>query len=207
MSRTAFYKLAYAGTVLGVVALAGSVVANFGGAGRTPVWAVALMVVLLLLPGRVQGALWRDFFRGRRLLAHREHAASIPYFERFLARVRARPALKRAIWLSWGMYSRDIEAMTENNLGVAKLELGRWDEAEEHLKRAIAIDRAAPLPHYNLAMIFAARGMGPEAAQHLARAGELGYRDTTSDRLTRAAGELLARIEGRPLGPTGRTDN
>lgn len=203
MSRTGIYKMAYVAVVLtGLVVVGLIVFVAFYSGGLARPWALVLLIVLMLAPGRVQGVLWRDFFRGRRLLAMGRHEASIPFFDRFLARVQARPRLKWAIWLSWGMYTRDIEVMTENNLGAAKLELGRWDEAKGHLKRALALDAHAPLPHYNLAMIFAARGMEQESMRHLARARQLGYRGAASDRLIRSAGELLARVEGRPLPPT-----
>lgn len=192
MTRTTRYKVLYFGLVGTLVSLV--LLATIS--GKLPWKGLTLVAVFLLVPGRLQGYYWRNFFRGRRLLGRGRAAASLPFFDEFLRDVRARPWLKTLIWLSWGIYTRDIEAMTLNNIEAAKLSVGELEGAEGSLRAALAMDPLFPLPHENLALLHSLRGEDDLATQNLARAGVLGYRKTSADRLVKAAGEVLARIEG-----------
>src|SRR5687768_16939689 len=120
MSRTTQLKLVwclFVGVVLGAVVL-------WLVLARPALLTVVFVGVLFLVPGRVQGYLYRDLFTGRWLLdAGRNHEA-IPYFKRFLDTLSRRPGLKHALWLSFSIYSTDAEVMTRNNLGAACLRLG-----------------------------------------------------------------------------------
>lgn len=137
-------------------------------------WGLLAFVVLLLGPGRIQGAPFGDFFRGRRLFAEGKFEESIPCFERFLARIRRRPALKHLVWLQWTVYSTDIEAMTLNNLGGAHMQAGDMDAAERFLVEALRVDPRYGVPYYNLSMIAAARDDREEAERLQAEARRLG---------------------------------
>ena len=117
MNRTTRYKTLY---LMAVLVLAAGVVAIMSTTGAYALTLVFASVVLLV-PGRIQGYFWRDFFRGRRLLGRGNAQDAIPYFMGFLDELVARPWLKRLIWLSWGMHTRDIEVMTRINLGAALL--------------------------------------------------------------------------------------
>lgn len=92
MTATHWRKLLYLPLVL--LALGGMVLlgAVIGG------WPDLLVAALLMLvPGRIQGFVYRDFFRGRRLFSQGRYADAIPHFERFLHAVRARPWIKRLL--------------------------------------------------------------------------------------------------------------
>jgi tetratricopeptide (TPR) repeat protein len=158
--------------------------------------AVALVSLLLLVPGRVQGVFWREFFRGRRLLADNDPQGAIAHFERFLSEVRDRPWLKRLIWLSWGTYTRDIEVMTLTNLGAAYLALGDFGAARRSFDQGRELDFLSPLPYFNLALLEQVQGNPEQSTRLFERARDLGFTGATSDQLFRHAGELLARIEG-----------
>lgn len=153
--------------------------------------------VLLLLPGRVQGFVFRDHYRGRRLMATGQLESAVAHFERFLARLRAAPWKKRFIWLAWGFYSWDIEAMTLNNLGVALMGLGEWDAARDRNEEALRVDPKYPVPYFNLAVLAAAQGDEAHARELLARAEALGYARTPLDRVIHMGQSLLAHVEGR----------
>ncbi len=193
MSRTSKYKLLY---VLALIALSGLAVWAILASGKSPV-VIAGVVLVLIVPGRICGVYWREFFKGRNLMTHGRFLEAEPYFERFLAKLRDRPWLKRLIIFSWGMYTRDIEVMTLNNLGVISIEQGKFEDARELLDRAVSLDPQAPLPYFNLALIAAADNREDLAKELLGKAEERGFTGSSVDQLIRQAGELLARIEGR----------
>jgi tetratricopeptide (TPR) repeat protein len=163
---------------------------------------VLAISLLLLVPGRIQGHLWRDFFRGRRLLQRKQYERSLTYFYSFLERLKKKPVLKKAIWLGWAVYSRDIEAMTLNNIGVAYMELGEFKKAKRSLLTAITIDPNYPLPFFNLAIVAKMQRDRARSRLFLARAAKLGYRQTTVDRLIHLSDNLLARVEGHGISKT-----
>ena len=195
MSRTAKRKVLYVALLVAVAAIALVLLSVFN-YSLVSFLAVAL---ILLLPGRLQGHYWRQFFRARDLVAQRRFREAEPVFEQFLERVQREPWLKKLIWMNYGVYTRDIEAMTLNNLGVCALEEGRFGAAESHLNRAAALDPENPLSYYNLAIVLQALGRGEAAQREWLRSQELGYRRAPFDIVIHRAGELLARVEGRTL--------
>lgn len=76
---------------------------------------IPIIPIVFLIPGRIQGYYYKDFFKGRRLLVAKDFKASIEYNNKFLSDIRLHTWRKKLIWLSWGMYSKDIEAMALNN--------------------------------------------------------------------------------------------
>ena len=158
-----------------------------------------LVVLVLLLPARVCGHYWRDFFKGRNLMTHGMADEAEPFFKAFLEKLKQKPWLKRLILLSWGIYTRDIEVMTLNNLGAIQIERGEWLKGKDFLDRAIAMDPHAPLPYYNLALIAVAEGKKDSALELYRMAKERGFTGSSIDDLIRQGSELLARIEG-PIG-------
>lgn len=163
-----------------------------------------LLVLVMVLPGRLQAVFYRDLFTARRLQAEGRNEESIVHTGRFLETIRERPALKRLLILS-SFYTVDVEAMALNNLGAAQLQLGRWDEADAALRKALELDPEYPIPWFNLAVLAAARG-DEEAARRLhADAESLGYRGTRFDKLVRMGQELRAKIDRadvtRPAAP------
>lgn len=64
-----------------------------------------------------------------------------------------------------------------NNLGLLHLEAGRWKEAEEAFKEAIAANPAYASPHYNLRRLYFESGRYEDADRELLEALRLGLRD------------------------------
>lgn len=155
-----------------------------------------MVALILLLPGRIAGHYYRDLFTGRGLMDARRFSEAIPLFERFLQRIRARPELKRLIWLTAGIYTRDVEAMTLNNVGASWLELGELNRAEQPLRQALSIDPDYPIPYVNLARLAMLRGDLEEAAHFSSAAKRLGYCDSRVDALLHGASGVLAAVEG-----------
>lgn len=191
MNRTTRYKLGY------LLVLAGLAVGAWwllrSAEGPVPLIALGL---ILILPGRIQGYFYRDLFRGRRLLSEGQLEASLEHSERFLATVRRRPGLKSLLWLSWSVYTPDVEAMALNNLGAAHLGLGRLDAATRAFEEALRIDPQYPMPVFNLAVIRQVQGDSDEAARLAEKAGELGYSGGGTDRLVQIAQTVMARVGG-----------
>jgi tetratricopeptide (TPR) repeat protein len=192
VNRTAKYKLLYCGAV--VLLLADAVLAAILLGGGVYAWGA--VVVLLLVPGRVQGHYYRELFTARKLLNEGRYTESVPHGERFLTQVRRSPWIKHLIWLSGTVYTPDAEAMTLNNLGAAHLELGHFDRAASAFEAALALDPAYAIAYYNLALLRAAQDDEGRAAGLLRRAQDLGYRRTNVDQLIGQAQSLLARLEG-----------
>jgi tetratricopeptide (TPR) repeat protein len=192
LNATAVRKLLY--PVLIVALLVGCFALMTVGTGG---WGLLAFVFLLLVPGRIQGLAFRDFFRGRHLFAEGKFAEAIPCFERFLARIRRRPALKHLIWLQWTVYTADIEAMALNNLGGAHIQTGDLDAAERFLTEALRVDPRYGMAYYNLYVIAATRGDEAEAERLLAEAHRLGYTGGPVDGVIQRTMAGLARLEGR----------
>lgn len=158
---------------------------------------LVVAALFLLLPGRLQGVLWRDFFRGRHAMGEQDFAGAEKHFILFLNKLQHQPRLRSAAFLAWNFYTWNPEAMTRNNLGACRLALGELDAAELELKEARDLDQGFPLPYFNLGVLAHARGAESEAEGLRALAAKLGYRAATRERLISAAGAALAAVEGR----------
>ena len=193
MNRTQRYKIAYAVAMVCAIAFAIYVLVSF----RDRVWVALVVALVFLIPGRFQGFFYRDFYRGRRLLDGKQSAEAIPHFETFLSSIYAAPWLRHLLWLQFSVYTPNVEAMTLNNIGAAQLNLGRLGEAEESLRRALAIDQLYAIPHYNLAVVHSLRGQQELAEQASAEAVRLGFVQSKMDTVLSHAQSLLAHVEGR----------
>jgi tetratricopeptide (TPR) repeat protein len=193
MNRTTKLKIIY---IVVLMVLGGVSFWAIYATARNPLVIVGIVLVLMI-PGRICGHYWREFFKGRNLMTQGRFTEAEPLFAAFLAKVQKKPWLKKLINFSWGMYTRDIEVMTLNNLGAMNIELGKFHEGKEFLYRAISIDVLAPLPYFNLALIAPSEGNKDLAEDLLHKCQERGYTGSTVDQLIRQAGELLARVEGR----------
>jgi tetratricopeptide (TPR) repeat protein len=191
LSRVARYKIGY---VLALALLAGVVVAA-SRAGDSQPWVVVTIVLVLLLPGRIQGLLFRDLFRGRRDLDRNSPESALGHFNSFLTTIRAQPWRKPALWLSWSIYTPNVEAMTQNNIGAAQLNLGDLSSAEAALNTALALDPQYPLPHANLALVAALRADSSAAESHLEAARKCGYKGAGLDRFVSRSQSILAAVE------------
>jgi tetratricopeptide (TPR) repeat protein len=192
MNRTLRRQILY----FGCLAALGVAVVGLLYSFRAPPWTWVLSALLFLIPGRIAGHYFRNLFTGRRLMDTRRYADALPFLEHFLAQIRARPGLKQLIWLHAGIYSRDVEAMTLNNIGTCQLELGNLDRVAEPLQEALAIDPEYPIAYVNLAHLAARRGDLDAARAAAGRAWDLGYRDSWVDTLIQGASSALAKLEG-----------
>lgn len=191
MSRVTKYKIGY---VIALAALAGCIFAVLRVVEPGP-WIVAMAALVLLLPGRIQGLLFRDLFRGRSCLDRNDAQSAFVHFNSFLSTIKSQPWRRHALWLSWSVYTPDVEAMTWNNIGSAKFGLGDLPAAEEAWSHALSLDPLYPLPHANLALAAATRGEEAVAKRHLDEARALGYSGSQLDRLVQKAQSLLAQVE------------
>ena len=195
MNRTTKLKLGYLAAFLIVGTIAVTTVASID--IGSPESRVIVVVLVLLIPGRLQGYFFREFFRGRKLLDERRASEALVHFQQFLSSVRSRRWLKPMVWLSWATYTPDIEAMTVNNIGAAHLELGHFDESETAFREALAIDKQYAIPHFNLAVLHEMRGNNTLAIESVAEANRLGFSGGTIDIVLTRAQALLAKVEGR----------
>jgi tetratricopeptide (TPR) repeat protein len=123
----------------------------------------------------------RHLFRGRWLMKQKrwdDAAVALAAFEREQAQGGWRRALA---FLFVGTFSSNGLAVAQATLGAVRLEQGRLDEAEAHLRRALEVDPDYAVPHANLALLAAMRGDAAGAQTHRARAHQLGFRRRSLD--------------------------
>jgi len=156
-------------------------------------WIYTIIIgVIFLVPGRFQNYYYRDFYSARKLLISKNFEESIELFNKFLEYVQSNPKIKILDYLSLGIYTRDIEAMTYNNIGVGLLHLSNCYESEEHYKKAIAIDPAYPLPHYNLAIVWIIKNDNVTAKKHFKVSEQLGFKGSSFDKFVIKAKDLYS---------------
>lgn len=187
MTRTAKYKLIYFAILglsifvgLGAVFLLRDLPFPYRLAWIVP-------VIVGLIPGRIQGHYWRDMLAGLYHLKRHNYATSKLHSERFLIQLQKRPWLKNLIWLGPSSYSRNVEAMTRNNLGAAMQNLGEIDGAKEQLDHAIALDPECPLPYRNMGILLLYSATTAQARPWLEKAKALGLTGDWSDRMISAS--------------------
>lgn len=88
--------------------------------------------------------------------------------------------------------------MALNNLGSAKMELGRIDEAEIHLTEATKIDGAYPIPYYNLAIIAAVRNDNEQSKSMYSKAEQLGFSQSGLDQAITRVAAAYAQVQSLP---------
>ncbi|MEO6039911.1 MAG: hypothetical protein ABIQ93_15970 [Saprospiraceae bacterium] len=140
-----------------------------------------LFALTLFLGARLGNYQLRNFYNGLQAMQRRDWPAAETSFQAFLAEIVRRPWIKRLMWLNWGSYTGDIEAMTYNNLGAIGLETQRLDEAKVFLQKALSIDTNYAKPHYNLAVIAVLQNETEASAQHFAEAARLGFTNSSFD--------------------------
>jgi tetratricopeptide (TPR) repeat protein len=177
MTRADKSRLQYVLVLLGLGSIALGVGWYFS--FRPP--ALITMALVLLIPGRLPALFWREFFRGQQQMQVGNLERAADSFEAFLAKVRARPWLKKLMYFKWGIHTWDIEAMTLNNLGTIFVERGDPARAAGWFEAALAVDPCYGLPYTNLAVVRYAEGDEEEAARLLERAHALGNRHLTHE--------------------------
>ena len=196
MTRVARYRISYL-AVLALVTCGTYFAIRSTGNDRI---AFAVAIVLLLIPGRLQGLLLRPLFRGQRQLAQGRPKSAVREFEAYLAMLERQPWRKWALWLGWSLYTPSARAMGLNNLGVARADLGDEVAARQAWESASVIDPLYPGPRANLAALAAASGDAKSATELLLQAKHLGYTGGSLDQATHRVQQLLAAVESR--GPS-----
>lgn len=155
-----------------------------------------IIPLLLLAPGRLQGYLYREHFKGRKLMLNKQYKQALVEFKNFLSKLEHKKWLKKTIWLGGFVYTKDIEAMSLNNAGACFLELGELENSKSYLESALMLDNEYAIPYFNLAIINELEGNHQLAVTNLNRSIELGFSNTSIDQVLIKAQELYARIEG-----------
>ena len=194
MSRTLKYKLLYvlvAAPILAVVTLI-FVALEPGLLG------VLVTAILLLAPGRLGAYFLRELFLSKGHIGAERYEDAIASAERFLDQLDRQPWRQHFIYCFFGIYTWNTRAMALNNLGAAKMELGRIDEAEMPLGEALALDEDYPMPYYNLGIIEAVREDHARSDQLFAKARQLGFRPSAVDKMIMRVGAAYARVQSFP---------
>ena len=194
MTRTLKYKLLYvvvSAALLAVIALI-FVALEPGPTG------LLVAAVVLLVPGRVGAYFLRELFLSRRHVGAERYENGIASAERFLEQLDRQPWRQHFIYCFFGIYTWNTRAMALNNLGAAKMELGRIDEAEVPLGEALALDEDYPMPYYNLSIVEAVREDHARSDHLLAKARQLGFQPSTVDKAIMRVGAAYARVQSFP---------
>ncbi len=154
-------------------------------------------VLLLLMPGRLHGLVFRDLYTALRAFNQGQYEISLGATKNMLEGL-ARHPWKGHQSLAWfGVYSRSVHSLAFNNLGAAHLCLGQLDEAERALRSAIEHDTLNPLPYFNLAVLERLREAPQQSDEFARRSQELGYTGSVSDAVVQRVDAIYARLEGR----------
>jgi tetratricopeptide (TPR) repeat protein len=194
MSRTLKYKLLYLLALISTLAVV-VIACVYLGLSAVGFLAAAL---LLFVPGRIGAYFLRDLFLSRRYLDTERYETAIAASERFLLSLDRQPWRQHFIYCFFGIYTWSTRAMALSNIGAAEMELGRIDAAETHLGQALALDKAYPIPYYNLAVIAAVREDHEGSDRMMSKARQLGYSRSAIDQAITRVGTAYARIQSIP---------
>lgn len=164
------------------------------------VWVIAL-AAFFLLPGRISAVYLKDLYRSRRFFDLERYPEAIESGERFLETLKAAPWRRKLIYLTWSLYTWDVEAMVRNNIGASLMMMGRFDGARRELESALALDQGYALPYANLAAMAKAEGDLAESARLTRLAVEKGYSGTRADQLADRVMAIYAQLQANPLEP------
>lgn len=191
MNRSRRYQLLYAVAALVLLALALAVYLWSGLAG------LMALAVLLIIPGRIGGYYLYNLFRSRKLISESRFEEGANAARAFLAELQRQPWRRHFIYCHYAFYTWDVEAMTRNNIGAARMELGELDEAERELRAALQKDPDYPLPYFNLAVIAHVRRDTVEGDRLISVAAEKGYTGGPIDEAISRVGAAFARLQAR----------
>ena len=153
------------------------------------------IAILFLLPGRIGGYYLKDLFRNRNLADQSRFNEAIDAGAAFLEDLRRQPWRRYFIYSFFGFYSWNVEAMARNNIGAARVQLEKIEQAAADLRHAMANDPDYPLPYFNLAIIAHVQGRVSEAENLLSIAAAKGYSGGPLDRLISSVGTVYAGLQ------------
>lgn len=184
--RLIFYTLALGALILGALVIyltTGSYVA------------ILIYAVILLVPGRIGGLYLKNLFLSRSLLNRSRPAEAIDAGHRLLVELERQPWRRFFIFCFWGVYTWNVEAMALNNIGAAYLEMGKLDQSEDYLQRAIEKDASYAIPYANLAIISYARGNKMEGNRLINIAKKYGYTGAVEDQIISKVAAAYANVQ------------
>lgn len=191
MKHSSRYLIYYA-LLLGLV-LSGSIALAY--MLNTLFYSVGIILFVLFIPSVIQGFFWHDLFLGRRYLEKGQWKEAAQSFEDFLKKIQKSPWMKHLVWLRWARFTSNVEAMALSNLGVAELNMGNVESADQHFQKASELDPHYPVPYFNLAVISMFQDRKAEAKTFLKKSRELGYSRTDYTQLQHISEALKEKIE------------
>jgi tetratricopeptide (TPR) repeat protein len=191
MNRTDIYRLIYVLAAIGI----GGIIAFIGYFVRADLAMASLAVLTLVgfLSIQIQHHFWRDHFNGRRAFSRRCWKESLDLSCRFIELATRQVWMPHLVWLGYMVTSRDIVAVTKNNVASAYMAFADYQQAESYLSEALARDPLYPLPHLNRAKILIMLKREDEARLELNECRRLGYKRYTWKSLH---DEVLPYLEG-----------
>lgn len=177
MSRTDRYRIAYA--LAAVLAVATFVGIGFSSGPESAFMCFALWGGVVFFCIKVQQYFWRDHYEARHIFRMRRWKESADLSDAFIKSAIEKEWLSHLVWLSYMVTSRDIVAVTENNVASAYMALADYVTAESRLCLALERDPFYPVPHLNRAKILLMLRREDEAKQELEEARRLGFRRYT----------------------------
>jgi len=160
---------------------------------------VIVVALLFFLPGRVSSHFLKDLYRSRRFFDLERYDEAIERGEDFLETLRAEPWRSKLIYLTWSLYSWNVEAIARNNIGAASMMKGNADRARREFMAALARDPNYALPYANLAALEAAAGAQEESERLAALACRNGYSGRRTEKLVDRVAAAYAKLQGAPL--------
>jgi tetratricopeptide (TPR) repeat protein len=157
---------------------------------------VFVVALLFFIPGRVSSTFLKDLYLSRRFLNSERYAEAIEAGERFLETIKSQPWRRKLIYLTWSLYTWNVEAMARNNIGAASMMTGNFERARSELQAALTLDAGYALPYANLAAIEAAAGQHEESERLAELARQHGYSGQRTERLVDKVGALYATVQG-----------
>lgn len=133
------------------------------------------LVALFLPVFGLTVAVVRPLVRARRALAEQRYEHAAADLAAFEASLLAAPWKRALASLAVGLYTGNALAVARGTLGAVRLEQGRLDDAETHLRRALELDPGYAVPHANLAVVRAMRGDAAGAEEARQKAAALGF--------------------------------
>jgi tetratricopeptide (TPR) repeat protein len=162
---------------------------------------VFIVALIFFIPGRISSAFLKDLYRCRRHFDQQHYEEAIDRGWRFLRTLKAEPWRRKLIYLTWSLYTWNVEAMARNNIGASLMMLGSFEAARRELQAALAVDAGYALPYANLAAMAAAEGDREESARLVAMARHNGYAGRPVEKLLDRVGAAYAKMQGVPLTP------
>ncbi|MEO3428811.1 hypothetical protein AAFN88_08145 [Pelagibius sp. CAU 1746] len=157
---------------------------------------VFFVALLFFIPGRISSTFLKDLYLSRRQLNSERYAEAIEAGERFLATVKSQPWRRKLIYLTWSLYTWNVEAMARNNIGAASMMMGNFERARQELQAALALDDGYALAYANLAAIEAAVGQHQESERLAQLARRHGYSGRRTEKLVDKVGAFYAALQG-----------